>query len=161
MFKKLDLLLARFGNLKAMERTHVDTFTENKIENITGILIADSDQGELFVEFQELAGYTFMTLTVLSSFNLKTIKGAQLHVYNEEDQDGSIILDSDTKEIEADYSNVSNRYLTKIDFIVTDQEIQFILQPQATRVNLLVRKNKYSFHILKDAIIDQLQALKS
>jgi len=37
MFKKIDKVLAALGNMKAMERLHVDTFTEDKIKNIKGI----------------------------------------------------------------------------------------------------------------------------
>ena len=161
LLRTIDLVLARFGNIKAMERTHVDDFTENKINSIQGILIADSDQGELFVAFQELAGYEFLVLTVLSSFDIKTIKGAQLHFYNPDIEGAILELDSDTREIEADYSNVSNRFITKIDFILSQEDIQFILKPEATQVNLLFKKNKYSFKILKEAIIEQLHDLTS
>jgi hypothetical protein len=35
-FKKVDQVLAALGNIKAMERLHVDAFTEEKLENVGG-----------------------------------------------------------------------------------------------------------------------------
>ena len=58
-----------------MERTHVDTYTENKIENIEGEKIAESEYGELWISFQELGGYNFLNTTILSGTNIKTLKG--------------------------------------------------------------------------------------
>ncbi len=41
IFKIIDQILADFGNIKALQRTYVDTYTENKIKNIEGDKIAD------------------------------------------------------------------------------------------------------------------------
>lgn len=57
IFRKIDKVLGAFGNIKAMERTHVDTYTENLIENIKGHKIAESVDGQLWADFQELAGF--------------------------------------------------------------------------------------------------------
>ncbi|MGJ8685089.1 MAG: hypothetical protein ACSHWW_10725 [Nonlabens sp.] len=147
LLKTIDLVLARFGNIRAMERTHVDDFTENLIDEITGYLIADCDQGELFADFQELVGYEFLNLSVLSSFPIKTIKGATLD-YHKNNKTIHLIK-SDTKEIESDYSNVSNRYITKIDFILSKEEKEFIYNPGEVKVDLLFKKQRITFTTFK------------
>jgi hypothetical protein len=77
IFRKKDEILASLGNMRAMKRLHVDTFTENKIKNVSGIKIAESKEGQFWVEFQELNEVLFMNSTILSRIDLKTFKGAQ------------------------------------------------------------------------------------
>lgn len=44
-FKTKDKILAALGNMRAMRRLHVDTYTEEKIKNISGVKIAESKKG--------------------------------------------------------------------------------------------------------------------
>ena len=77
-FRKIDQLLGSFGNIKALERTHVDTYTENLITGIEGEKIAESVDGQLWIEFKQLAGYDFMESIILSRTNIKTWDGSTL-----------------------------------------------------------------------------------
>ncbi len=132
-FKTIDKIRAAFGNISAMERTHVDTFTENLIANIKGEMIAASNFGQCFVAFQNLADYEFLNVEILSGTNIKTYNGCLLcFSCNGKDID----IASDTQEITSDYSNVSNRWLTKISFIVTPDEKQMILQKNFETLHL-------------------------
>ena len=65
MFKKIDHILAAFGNLRAMKRTHVDTFTEEKMCQISGEQIAGNNHYGIWVYLTELAGYQFLELTIV------------------------------------------------------------------------------------------------
>ena len=69
LFKKVDRVLAALGNMKAMERLHIDTVTEEKMENVGGEKIAESDQGVLFGGIEELNGYLFLETILLSKSN--------------------------------------------------------------------------------------------
>ncbi|WP_203257956.1 hypothetical protein [Hyunsoonleella ulvae] len=123
LLRSIDKVLAGFGNMKAMKRTHVDTYTENLISKIEGEKIAESEYGQLFVSYQDLAGYKFLNATILSGTNIKTYKGASLvfTIGNKE-----VVLLSDTQEIESDFSNVSNRWMTKISFVISDDNRKMI-----------------------------------
>ena len=68
ILKSIDKILATFGNPRAMQRTHVDTYTEDRIKNISGVKIAESREGQFWITFQELNGYLFMNATILSKF---------------------------------------------------------------------------------------------
>ncbi|GAB1855679.1 hypothetical protein MHTCC0001_05130 [Flavobacteriaceae bacterium MHTCC 0001] len=133
----MDKVLAAFGNIRAMERIHVDTYTEGLISKIEGSKIAESDYGQLFVVFQDLAGYEFMNTTILSGTNIKTFKGCDL-VFSCGDR--KVILVSDTKEIESDFSNVSNRWLTKISFVISSEDKDMIINKQFEKVDLNFKK---------------------
>ncbi|MCB0424578.1 MAG: hypothetical protein KDD13_08065 [Mangrovimonas sp.] len=146
LFKKIDHILAGLGNVKAMQRTHVDTYTENLIENISGEKIAESNYGQLFVEFQELNGYMFMNIVILSHTNIKTFKGGTL-VFTSENN--TLTLKSDTEEIETDFSNVSNRCMTPISFIVEPSEMETIKARAFDKVSFQFKKKELPFLVVK------------
>jgi len=146
IFRKIDKVLGAFGNIRALERTHVDTFTENLITNIKGDKIAESVDGQLWVEFQELAGFNFLESTILSRENIKTYKGATLTFYGEEED---LVLNSDITEIESDYSNVSSRWMTKVSYVVSKEEIQFVKARKANKVMFEYKRRSISFYALK------------
>ncbi|MEP5338579.1 MAG: hypothetical protein ABJL44_03720 [Algibacter sp.] len=125
ILREIDKVLAAFGNMRAMERTHVDTFTEGLIEDIDGDKIAESTDGQIYVSFQDLAAYEFLNISILSRNNIKTFKGGDLLFINSDNQE--FVIESDTKEIESDYSNISNRWLTKVSFIITKNEKEMIV----------------------------------
>ncbi|MBQ4821062.1 hypothetical protein [Aquimarina sp. MMG016] len=143
MFKKVDKVLAALGNIKAMERLHVDTFTENKISDIDGDKIAESKEGQLYVVVEELNGYLFLETVILSRINIKTFKGTTLTFYGVEDD---FILNSDTKEIESDYSNVSNRFMTRITFDITKEEIDRIKNRDYKQVRFSFKKKSLTLN---------------
>ena len=148
LFKKIDQILAGFGNMKAMQRTHVDTYTENLIENISGEKIAESPYGQLFIEFQELNGYHFMNTHVLSGTNIKTFTGGKLIFSNDTE---TFILSSDTQEIESDFSNVSNRYMTFVSYIVEPSEIKKIRSRTFDQITFQYKKKKeIPFQVIKN-----------
>lgn len=138
ILKSIDKVLAAFGNIRAMERLHVDDFTENLISNIKGEKIAESSYGQLFVSFQNLANYEFLNVSVLSATDIKTYKGCSLTFIVEKGKE--LVIPSDTKEIESDYSNVSNRWLTKISFIVDSNEKKIITDKKFSEVFLKFKK---------------------
>jgi hypothetical protein len=123
IFRKKDEILASLGNMRAMKRLHVDTFTENKIKNVSGIKIAESKEGQFWVEFQELNEVLFMNSTILSRIDLKTFKGAKITLLTE---DYEIEINSDERTIESDFSNVSNTWITKVSFIIDLKERKII-----------------------------------
>ncbi len=142
LFRTVDKVLAAFGNIRAMERTHVDTYTEGLISKINGEKIAESNFGQLFVSYQDLAGYEFLNATVLSGTNIKTFKGIRL-VFEFEGKE--IIFFSDDKEIESDFSNVSNRWLTKISFVINSDDKEMIQNRRFEKVFLNFKKKSLPF----------------
>lgn len=145
VFRKIDKVLGALGNIRALERTHVDTYTENLIQNVSGQKIAESIDGQLWVDFQELAGYDFLEVTILSRENIKTFNGGRL-VFNLIKEE--LVLDSDITEIESDYSNVSKRWMTKVSFIVTKDNIKFIEEKKFDIIRFEYKKKSITFKMI-------------
>ena len=123
IFRKKDEILAALGNIRAMERLHVDTYTEDKIKNISGIKIAESREGQFWINFQELNGFLFMNSIIIGHLNLKTSRGIKIRLLT---KDYEIEIDSDEKEIESDFSNVSNTWITKLSFVINNKEREIV-----------------------------------
>ena len=144
--RKKDEILAALGNIRAMERLHVDTHTEKKIKNISGIKIAESKQGQFWVSFQELNGFLFMNSTILSHLNLKTVRGTKITILT---KDYEIEIDSDEKEIESDFSNVSNTWITKVSFVLDAKEKEIIENRNFEEIEYQFKKEKLRFLMKK------------
>ncbi len=141
-FKKMDKVLAAFGNVRALERKHVDTFTENKIQNIPGHKIAESTEGQVWASFQNLAGYYFLNTTILSHSNIKTAKGSQLVFC---DGKSYFVITSDTEEIRSDFSNISKCWITKINYVLNKEQLKNIKRNNIKNIKLIYRKKTLVF----------------
>ncbi len=146
MFKKIDKILALFGNMEAMQRTHVDTFTEGRMNEVKGKQIAGNAMYGVWITFGELAGYQFLDLTMLSTTEIRTFKGVELSFLG---GDLELFMDSDTKEIVSDYSNVSNRWMVSMSFDVTDEDIDFINKKEYEKVRITYKKSNIDFKVIQ------------
>lgn len=146
LFKKVDHVLAALGNMKAMERTHVDTYTENKMKEIHGEKIAGNQKYGIWIHFTELAGFHFLEVTFLSHMNINTFKGIEISFLGGEIE---MYIDSDTKEIDSTYSNVSNRWMTSASFEVTEEDITFINKKEYDFVRITHKKSLLNFKVLR------------
>lgn len=145
IFRKKDEILASLGNMRAMKRLHVDTFTENKIKNVSGIKIAESKDGQFWVEFQELNEVLFMNSTILSRIDLKTFKGAKITLLTE---DYEIEINSDERTIESDFSNVSNTWITKVSFIIDLKERKIIEERNFEELEYKFKKETLNLRVV-------------
>ncbi|WP_299435287.1 hypothetical protein [uncultured Aquimarina sp.] len=133
---------AALGNVKAMEKLHVDTYTEDVIIKVEGTLFAKSQLNEIYMDVVELAGYYYVKTIVIGSFHIKTWKGANLLIAG---QNFELNLVSDMQEIESDFSNVSNKSITQIDFIIEENNINKIERSQIDTISISSKKKVAHF----------------
>lgn len=139
----LDKILAAFGNIRAMERTHVDDYTENIINSVDGDAFAVSEQNVLFAKTSELGGYFYVIAIIIGSFKIKTIKGAKLDIQG---NDFDLVLNSDMDEFESEYSNVSNRFITRIDFQIEKEDVSKFDKKSIKSLTLSAKKQEVIFN---------------
>ncbi|MCH9660203.1 MAG: hypothetical protein K0U54_04745 [Bacteroidetes bacterium] len=142
MFKKISKLFTSMEGKSASQLLHNDTYTENLIENTPGDLLAQSEDGQIFVGVLELNGFFFLEATLLSKIGVKTHKGGTLH-FKGGKQDFE--LKSDTQEMKSEYSNVSRRYMTDISFEVGKDELTKIQKGDYTEVQFSFKKKVLTF----------------
>ncbi|WP_299182446.1 hypothetical protein [uncultured Aquimarina sp.] len=133
---------AALGNVRAMEKLHVDSYTEDIIIKVEGTRVATSQLNEIYMDIVELAGYYYIKTIVLGSFHIKTWKGVNLLIGG---SDFELNLVSDMQEIESDFSNVSNRSITQIDFIIEEQDLDKIKPSKINSITLISKKKTAHF----------------
>lgn len=139
----LDKILAAFGNIRAMERTHVDDHTEDIINSVDGDAFAISDQNVLFAKTSELGGYFYVIAIIIGSFKIKTNKGAKLDIKG---NGFNLALNSDMDEFESEYSNVSNRFITRIDFQIEKEDVSKFDKKTIKSLKLSAKKQEVIFN---------------
>ncbi|MDO5981696.1 hypothetical protein [Flavivirga spongiicola] len=143
----LDKLLAAFGNIRATERTHVDNYTEDIINSIKDEAFAISEKNVLYASTKELGGYYYVITITVGSFKIKTMKGAKLSI---EGKNFSLDLKSDMDEFESDYSNVSNRFITRIDFQIEKEDVEKFNKVHIKSLQLIAKKHTIDFKTIKN-----------
>ncbi|MFT4697353.1 MAG: hypothetical protein ACI9SJ_000474 [Flavobacteriaceae bacterium] len=143
MFKKIDKVLAAFGSVKAMERLHVDTFTEEKMENVDGDKIAESKEGQIYVGVSDINGYLFLETILFSGINIKTFNGGTLSfIGGAKDFE----LKSDTQEIVAEFSTISNRFMSQVSFDISEEEIEKLRNGDFQQIRFSFKKKSITMN---------------
>ena len=95
---------------------------------------------------RKLNGFLFMNSTILSYINLKTSRGAKIILLTKEYE---IEIDSDEIEIESDFSNVSNTWITKVSFVIDIKEKEIIENRNFEEIEYQFKKEKLRFFAKK------------
>ena len=130
-----------------MERTHVDNHTEDIINSVKEKAFALSNKNVLFASTKELGGFYYVITIVIGSFKIKTNKGATLSITG---NDFNLELNADTDEFESDHSNVSNRYITRIDFQIEKEDVEKFDKPRIKSLKLLAKKQVIDFNTIQE-----------
>ncbi|RZN83087.1 MAG: hypothetical protein EVB11_06195 [Winogradskyella sp.] len=150
--KFITKILAGMGNIRAMEKLHVDDHTEAIIKDVENAPFGVSENNVLYAGLNELGGYHFFQTVVVGQFHIKTLKGAALTLKGENIE---LQLNSDMSELESDYSNVSNRSITKIDFQIEEADIKTLQNSRITSIQLKAKKQDILFTKYESSIDEE------
>ena len=145
-FKKAEKVLASSGSIKTMERTSADTNIEEQINNAGIKKFGESEFGDLYVRNDELGGFLILETLIVSATNFKSKKGSKLTFYND---DETLAFESDETKIESDYSSLSNRSITRIDYNIEAEEIKLLDEKQYSHVRFEINGNEIIFTTIK------------
>lgn len=138
-------LRAAFGDKKDQEKLEDGTYTEAIINEVEGVPFAISDTNVMYAGLSELAGYQYFKTINVGTFQVKTHKGAKLTIHGE---GFKLELKSDMEELESEFSNVSNRYITRIDFEIDAEDLPKIAKSKIQSLQLAAKKTKIEFTII-------------
>ena len=120
-FKKIDKVFSSSSSFHPLERNEVDLHIEENIKSVGIAKYAVSDYGDLYIVINELGGFLMLGTILVSATNVKTKKGSKLTFSA---KDASLKFDSDENRIESDFSSDANRYSTKIDYNISEEEVE-------------------------------------
>lgn len=139
-------LKSSFGNQKERESGIQPSYVEEIINGIENEPFAVSETNVMYAGIGEIAGYKLLQTVVVGTFRIKTFKGAQLKITG---TDFELNLNSDMVELESDFSNVSNRSITKIDFEIEANDIPKIVKSRINSLELSAKKEELIFKIIE------------
>jgi len=142
---KLNKILGAFGNTRSMEPTHDDNYIKDIIKSVDEEAFAVSEQNVLFAKVSELGGYYYVITIVVGRFKIKTKNGGNLSI---EGKNFNLILNSDMDEFESNHSNVSNSFITRIDFQIEKEDVSIFDKKTITSLKLSAKKQTISFTTL-------------
>ena len=142
---KLNKILSAFGNTPSLEPTHDDNYIEDIIKSIDEEAFAVSEQNVLFAKVSELGGYYYVITIVVGRFKIKTKNGGNLSI---EGKKFNLILNSDMDEFESNHSNVSNSFITRIDFQIEKEDVSKFDKKSITSLKLSAKKQEVIFTTL-------------
>ena len=85
-----------------------------------------------------------MNAKILSKLDLKTNNGAKINILT---KDYEISLDADEKEIESNFSNISNTWITKVSFVLDIKEREIIESRNFEEIEYEFKNQKMRFLI--------------
>lgn len=142
---KLNKILGAFGNTRSLEPTHDDNYIKDIIKSIDEEAFAVSEQNVLFAKVSELGGYYYVITIVVGRFKIKTKNGGNLSI---EGKKFNLILNSDMDEFESNHSNVSNSFITRIDFQIEKEDVSKFDKKSITSLKLSAKKQEVIFTTL-------------
>lgn len=145
-FKKVDKVFASTSKLKMMERTEKDTFIENRIRGVGIEKFATSEYGDLYLRVDELGGFLILETIIISATNFKSKKGSLLRFSKENE---TLEFTSDEEKIESEASNIPDRFATRIDYNLTEEEAKIFKENTFKEALFEINGKEIQFSVLK------------
>ena len=136
-----------FRKTRTKELTLIEDFTDTIINDIEDPAFAVSQQNVMYTSVKELGGYFYLVTIIVGAFKIKTNKGAKLNIAG---ANFELELNADMDEFESDHTNVSNRFITQIDFQIEEDDILKIDKSLIKTLTLSAKKHQISFIIVED-----------
>lgn len=135
-----------FRKQETDETVQDDTFINDIINSIEQKPFAVSNENVCYASASELAGYYFLQTIIVGKFKIKTFNGAQLTLVG---LDFKLKLASDMMELESELSNVSKSYITRIDFVLNENDLPIINRSQINTMILSAKKQNLKFSVIQ------------
>ena len=144
-FKKIDKVFSSSSSFHLLDRNEVDLHIEENIKSVGIAKYATSDYGDVYITINELGGFLMLETILVSATNVKTKKGSKLTFSA---KDASLKFDSDENRIESDFSSDANRYSTKIDYNISEEEVEVFKTTEYHSVLFEINEQEINFSVI-------------
>ena len=144
-FKKIDKVFSSSSSFHLLDRNEVDLHIEENIKSAGIAKYAISDYGDVYITINELGGFLMLETILVSATNVKTKKGSKLTFST---KDASLKFDSDEDRIESDFSSDANRYSTKIDYNISEEEAEVFKTTKYISVLFEINEQEINFSVI-------------
>ena len=144
-FKKIDKVFSSSSSFHLLERNEVDLQIEENIKSVGIAKYATSEYGDVYISINELGGFLMLETILVSATNVKTKKGSKLTFSA---KDATLKFDSDENRIESDFSSDANRYSTKIDYNISEEEVEVFKTTKYHSVLFEINGQEINFSVI-------------
>jgi hypothetical protein len=144
-FNKIDKVFSSSSSFHLLDRNEVDLQIEENIKSVGIAKYATSEYGDVYISINELGGFLMLETILVSATNVKTKKGSKLTFSA---KDASLKFDSDENRIESDFSSDANRYSTKIDYNISEEEVEVFKTTKYHSVLFEINGQEINFSVI-------------
>ena len=144
-FNKIDKVFSSSSSFHLLDRNEVDLQIEENIKSVGIAKYATSEYGDVYISINELGGFLMLETSLVSATNVKTKKGSKLTFSA---KDASLKFDSDENRIESDFSSDANRYSTKIDYNISEEEVEVFKTTKYNSVLFEINGQEINFSVI-------------
>ena len=144
-FKKIDKVFSSSSSFHLLDRNEVDLQIEENIKSVGIAKYATSEYGDVYISINELGGFLMLETILVSATNVKTKKGSKLTFSA---KDASLKFDSDENRIESDFSSDAYRYSTKIDYNISEEEVEVFKTTKYHSVLFEINGQEINFSVI-------------
>jgi hypothetical protein len=144
IFRELSTIFSGKNNAQS-NGDALPSFAENLKLEVEGERLAESNDGVVYINYQELGGFEFLNLIVFSRINIRTKKHCKILFSGSSDLE----LTSDEEEIESDNSNPAKIWITTMSFDINKDQIDYISSKVASTITLSYKKKDIVFKTIK------------
>ena len=148
----LSKLKKAFETSQSKASPQEQNFTDELIKSIEQKPFAISNDNVCYASANELAGYYYLQTVIVGKFRIKTFEGAQLKVMG---TDVELNLESDMRELESELYNIPKSYMTRMDFILNENDLPKIDRSKIHRLILTAKKQNLELSIIPSEEVEE------
>lgn len=145
ILKGLGKVFSGKGKTETNGDTELPSFADNLKLEVEGERLAESNDGVIYINYQELGGFEFLNLMIFSRINIRTKNHCKILLSGK----SNLELTSDEEEIESDNSNPAKIWITTMSFDITKDQIKYISSKVAKELTLSYKKKNLVFKTVK------------
>ncbi|MFT4850351.1 MAG: hypothetical protein ACI83B_002908 [Sediminicola sp.] len=145
ILKGLSKVFSGKGKTESSDDIESTSFADNLRLEVEGERLAESNDGVLYINYQELGGYEFLNLMIFSRINIRTKSHCKILFSGS----SNLELTSDEEEIESDNSNPAKVWITTMSFDITKDQIKYISSKVADKIEIRYKKKEFVFKVVK------------
>tara|TARA_R110002073_G_scaffold187366_1_gene345991 strand:- start:10587 stop:11030 length:444 start_codon:yes stop_codon:yes gene_type:complete len=142
----LNNLRTAFGKNDTNDKTEDSIYLEKIMTSIKDKPFAISSRNIMFAGMSELAGYYYFRLVLVGKFKINTFKGAQIIINC---KNFEMTLKSNMDELKSDFGEVSNSFITAIDFDIEKIQIEKLNTSKIESLRVISKKQDVSFTLVE------------
>jgi len=135
----------------------LDKIMTEKIDQFQGQIIGENEGFLLFAEIYAFNEFEYLKLRLLGPLKVQTFDGCQITFFSDQ---GELGMESDTMEIDTDYSKKLKVGITEFDFDLEDELIDVIENQKISSVQISIRKSKLDIPITNQNLLKSLMKIE-